>query len=216
MKDRCVVVTGGEGGLGRAIAAEFSAAGYRVEAPGRDKLDVTQPDSIAAFFEGLGTTPSVLINNAGVAVDRLFPRMSENDWNEVIDVNLKGAFLCSREALRRFSREGGAHIMNIGSFSSEHPPAGQANYAAAKAGLLGLTRSLAREYGKRSIRVNAVLPGFLVTRMTEGMSEKRIDEVRRRHSLGRFNTVEDTARFLVFLDGMSHVSGQVFQLDSRV
>ncbi len=183
--------------------------------PGRADLDVTKPESVSAYFESLESV-DLLVNNAGVAVDVVHAKMSERDWDRVVDVSLKGAFLCAQAALRLFPRKTGGHIINIGSFSGKSPPIGQANYAAAKAGVIGLTQSLAKEYGKRNVRVNAVLPGFLETKMTAGLSDSALQRIRDRHALGRFNTVEDAAKFIHCLHDMEHVSGQIFQLDSRV
>lgn len=215
MENPRILITGGAGGLGQALSRVFATGGWEVFAPGRDELNVTSEESVRTFFEKIKTL-DLLINNAGLTRDVPLSRMTSEDWDEVMDVNLKGAFLCSRAALRLFPRERGGHILNIGSFSAKSPPVGQANYAAAKAGLIGLTQSLAREYGKRNIRVNLVMPGFLETRMTAGLSENARQRILERHVLGRFNTVEDAARFVFFLEGMKQVSGQVFQLDSRI
>ena len=214
-KSRTAVVTGGEGGLGSALADALGDAGYRVHAPGRSDLDVRSAESVSDFFSRFDSI-DLLINNAGVARDGLHLRLLEEEWDAVVDTNLKGAFLCSKAALRLFPRKTGGHIINVGSFSGKNPPLGQSNYATAKEGLLGLTKSLAKEYGKRNIRVNLVLPGFLETRMTSEMPDAAVESVLARHSLGRLNTIEDAARFMVCLDGMKNVSGQVFQLDSRV
>jgi 3-oxoacyl-[acyl-carrier protein] reductase len=142
--------------------------------------------------------------------------MEESAWDAVLKINLRGAFLCSRAAAGLFASQNSGHIVNIGSYSALSGPAGQANYAAAKAGLIGFTRSLARELGPAGVRVNCVLPGWLETKFTSTVPEKHTDAALQEHVLGRFNTVEDAARFIVFLDSMKQVSGQVFQLDSRV
>ena len=148
--------------------------------------------------------------------DKLFARMEEADWDAVVDTNLKGAFLCTRAAARRMMIERDGSIIQIGSYSALNPPIGQSAYAASKAGLIGLTKSLAKELGPRNIRVNCVLPGFLETRLTTDLSEEARSAALARHVLGRFNTVEDAASFIVTLTRLSHVSGQIFQLDSRV
>ena len=157
----------------------------------------------------------LLVNNAGIIRDAPFAKLDDAQWEEVLRVNLRGAFLCARAALRGMCRRRRGHIVNIGSFSARTGPAGQANYASAKAGLVGLTQSLAREVGARGVRVNCVLPGYLETRMTGEAAGKAADAARDAHVLGRFNTVEDAGKFIAFLDTMGHVSGQVFQLDSR-
>ena len=212
---RNAVITGGNGDLAGALVPALKEAGYAVLNPGRDALDVTDAGQVESFF-GSVSPVDLLINNAGVKRDTPMLRMTEEDWDAVMKANLKGAFLCSRAAVKAMSRRRSGHILNVSSFSVIRPPIGQANYAAAKAGMIGLTKSLAHEFGKRGVRVNAVLPGFLETKMTADMSAKAVDAIRAQHVLGEFNTCADAARFMVFLDSMSAVSGQVFQLDSRL
>ncbi len=206
------VVTGGCGALGSAIAEAFTATGYEVLAPGRDELDVAAAASVEAFFSRLGSI-AVLVNNAGLAGDSLVARLGSGLWDKVVDANLKGAFLCSRAAAARM--EPGAGIVQIGSYAAEHPSVGQAAYAASKAGLVGLTKSLARELGPAGIRVNCVLPGFLETPMTASLPDPAREAALARHVLGRFNTPAEAARAVQWIATMPHVSGQVFQLDSR-
>ena len=212
------VITGGEGDLARALAGELQAAGFEVLAPGRSEMDVTSAHSVQTFFEHKVGAVELLINNAGITIDRKFSKLEELDFQAVLDVNLKGAFLVSQAALKLMSRQRAGHIINIGSFSALSGPAGQANYAAAKAGLIGLTQSVALEYGVRNVRANCVLPGFLATKMTQHLlaDEGWTAQLLTKHALGRLNTVEDAARFITFLHSMPHVSGQVFQLDSRI
>lgn len=208
------VITGGSGDLAGAIRVELENSGYEVHCPGRSELDVTRAGTVTSWFRDRGAI-DLLINNAGIVRDRPVSRMTVEDWDEVIATNLKGAFLCSQAALKTMSKQRSGHIIQIGSYSGIHPPAGQANYAASKAGLIGLTKSLAKEFGKRNIRVNCVLPGFLETRMTGDLSETAVEAARNRHSLGRFNTTAEAAAFVRFLAGTEHISGQMFQLDSR-
>ena len=210
-----VIITGGAGGLATALAAVFRETGSEVFSPGRDELDVRSSSDVDRYFKGFERI-DVLINNAGITGDKLFARLEEADWDAVLDTNLKGAFLCSRAAGKRMIKQREGSIVQIGSYSALHPPIGQAAYAASKAGLIGLTKSLAKELGPRNVRVNCVLPGFLETRMTAGLSEEARTAALARHALGRFNTVEDAARFIRTLCTLTHVSGQVFQLDSRV
>lgn len=210
-----VLITGGSGGLAAALAAEFTASGYEVLRPGRDELDVRCADSVSGYFARIDAL-DVLINNAAVTGDRLFAQLGEDEWDTVLDTNLKGAFLCARAAARPMIKQGGGSIVQIGSYAADHPGPGQSAYAAAKAGLLGLTRSLARELGSRDVRVNCVLPGFLETRMTDSLSDQVKAAALERHALGRFNTPPEAARFIRLLTTFPHVSGQVFQLDSRV
>ncbi len=210
-----VVITGGEGGLGRVLHAAFEKADHAVLAPGHRELDVTEPEAVRDFFRC--HEPELLVCNAGIIRDAPLARLDEAAWDEVIAVNLRGAAHCAAAASRPMLRARRGHIVFISSFSALHPPAGQAAYAAAKAGLVGLSKSLARELGPAGIRVNAILPGFLDTRMTAGLSDERREQVRGDHVLGRFNTPDAVAAFLVHLhDHLPHTSGQVFQLDSRI
>jgi 3-oxoacyl-[acyl-carrier protein] reductase len=158
----------------------------------------------------------VLVNNAGIAADASVPQMPEADWDRVLEVNLKGAFLCCRAALRPMLKQRDGHILNISSFAARAGTRGQANYAAAKAGLIGLAESLAREVGARNVRVNTVLPGVLPTPMTSGLKPEILDQFTRANTLQRLNTIDEVARFVVFLAGTANISGQIFQLDSRI
>lgn len=188
-----------------------------MHAPGREALDVTAPESIEAFFRTAGMEHlELLVNNAGIALDGPVARMPEADWDAVVAVDLRGAFLASRAAAPALVKRRRGHIVNIGSFSAIDGPAGQANYAAAKAGLIGLSKAMAAELGPRNVRVNTVLPGFLETRFTRMVGEARRREILARHVLGRFNSTTEAAAFVAFLHRMNHVSGQVFQLDSRI
>lgn len=209
------LITGGGGALGRACAAAFAARGYRVLAPGRADLDVACPVSVDAYFAGVPRL-DVLVNNAGVTADAVLARMDEAAWDRAISVNLTGAFRCSRAAVRLMARRRAGHILHVGSWSGLRGNAGQANYAAAKAGLIGLSASIAKEYGAQSVQSNVVLPGFLETRMTAAIPPEARARALDAHALGRFNTPDEAAAFIAFLAGMRHVSGQVFQLDSRV
>ena len=210
------IITGASGGLGQAIAHRLESENLDVMAPGKPDLDVTNEDQIQKYFDPI-TNLELLVCNAGITVDRSLTRMSESDWDEVIRVNLKGAFLCARQASKKMMKNRIGHIIFISSFSALYPSAGQANYAAAKAGLLGLMKSLARELGSRNIRVNAILPGFLETNMTSNLPEVIKDKVKDRHVLGHFNTPENVAEFIVCLhQKMIHTSGQIFNLDSRL
>ena len=211
------LITGGAGDLAMAVKAELERQGWQVHAPDRLELDVTDKASVERAFAPLPQL-DLLIYAAGITRDALMLKMSEEDFSQVLEVNLKGAFLCSQAALKIMLRQRRGHLVLIGSFSALDGPAGQANYAAAKAGLIGLTQSLAAEYGPRGIRANCVLPGFLDTKMTRHLlqDEAHARHILATHALGRLNTVQDAARFIAFLDSLPHVSGQVFQLDSRL
>lgn len=208
------LITGGEGDLAAGLFDALSEAGFSVLRPGRAELDVQSADSVRDYFRSLEPL-ALLVNNAGMAGDGIFLRQTPEEWSTVIDTHLRGSFLCCREAAARMIRQRDGHIIQIGSYAAHHPAVGQTAYAAAKAGMEGLTRSLAAELGPRNIRVNCVLPGFLETRMTAPLSEQAREAALARHRLGRFNTVSEASRFIAFLATTSHISGQVFQLDSR-
>lgn len=212
-----VLITGGQGGLGSALRAEFEAQGWRVHAPGRHELDVTNAGQVEACIQPLERL-DLLVHNAGILRDGSITKMEDQDFAEVLRVHLNGAFLCARAALKKMVKQRCGHLVMIGSFSAKTGPYGQTNYAAAKAGLIGLTQSLAAEYGARNIRANCVLPGFLDTKMTHHLMEheKHRARILGAHTLGRLNTPEEAARFIAFLHSMENVSGQVFQLDSRI
>ncbi|WP_395753558.1 SDR family oxidoreductase [Prosthecobacter sp.] len=211
------LITGGEGDLARGIRAELEHAGFTVLSPGRDALDVTSAHSVRACISAL-TRLDLLINNAGICHDVSVAKMTEHQFDQVLDVNLKGAFLVSQAAVKLMSKQRHGHIVNIGSYSALRGPAGQGNYAAAKAGLIGLTQSTAKEYGLRNIRANCILPGFLETKMTRHLLADAAwrGNLLGQHALGRLNTPHEVARFIAFLHSMENISGQVFQLDSRV
>ena len=212
---RRVLITGGQGDLARAMAAEFRKSGDEVLAPGRKELDVRDETQIQSYFAAMGDL-DILIVNAGMTHDGPMVTLSGENFDEMMEVNLRGAFLCARAALKSMIPRRSGHIILIGSRAARIGTRGQSLYAAAKAGLFGLGQSLAREYSPRNIRCNIVLPGFMESRMTASLSPARIEEVRSETALGRFNTVENAARFIAFLAGLDHVSGQIFTLDSRI
>lgn len=215
MSKRVAIITGGAGELAQGIAQALERENYSVHTPSHETLDVNSAESVRAFFADIEEI-DLLINSAGLRRDATCARLSEQDWNAVVSTNLRGAFLCAQAAGLKMMRQRSGHIMNIGSFSARYGTFGQSNYAAAKAGLIGLTQSMARELGKRNVRVNCVLPGFLETKFTVDMPEVAKEAARQMHQLGNFNTVVEAARFIAFLDTMPFVSGQVFQLDSRI
>lgn len=211
------LITGGSGDLAQAIRAELEAQGWVVHAPSHAEMDVTDK---AQVQQVIGALPrlDLLIHNAGILRDRRMLNMTEEEFSDVLAVHLKGAFLTSQAAVKLMARQRAGHIVHIGSFSALSGPIGQANYAAAKAGLIGLTQSIAVEYGARGVRANCVLPGFLDTKMTRHLldDEQHRTRILSAHTLGRLNTAADAARFITFLHSMENVSGQVFQLDSRI
>ncbi len=226
---RVALITGAGGGLGRALVAEFALQEWQVVAGMREPvqlpraistmLDVTQPSQIEQVInetvQRFGRIDA-LINNAGVTADRLCAEMTDEDWMRVLDVNLRGAFLCSKAMARQMIRQRDGHIINISSHGARRGPRGQSNYAAAKAGLIGLTQSLAKEFGSRNVRVNAVFPGVMPTGMTAALTAEQLGAFAQANSLGRINSIEEVARFIVFLATTQNISGQVFTLDSRI
>ena len=225
-------ITGAAGGLGRVLAHAFAAHGWQVAAGYHHKpflseqeniwpvaVDVTRrtavDDALQLILERWSRL-DLLVNNAGLAADHPLWQLPEADWDAVLDVNLKGAFLCSQAALRPMLRQRDGQIINIASSSGRSGQRGQAHYAAAKAGLFGLTTALAREVGSRNIRINAVLPGVLPTPMTAALDPATLAAFAAANTLGRINSPEEVARFIVFLASLQNVSGQLFQLDSRI
>ena len=158
----------------------------------------------------------VLINNAGLTKDGLLVRMSEQDWDDVLDTNLTGPFHCMRSAGEAMMKQGAGHIINIGSIVGVQGREGQANYSASKSGLIGLTKAAAREWGPYNIKVNAVLPGYLPTDMGAAASDAVRERVVKENALGRVSAPTEVAEFIYRLSLMNNVSGQMFNLDSRV
>lgn len=230
--ERVVLVTGAGGGLGRALTASFAAANWRVAAAGHRSvpdfdspqvwpcvLDVTDPgaaaDLVGMIVQRWGRLDA-LVNNAGITSDVVVARMRDEDWDRAMDVNLKGAFRCTRAALPAMLTRGAGHVLSIGSHAGVRGAAGQANYAAAKAALIGWTRSIAQELGPQGICANVVLPGVMDTAMTRVLSSSVLDRFKEDNVLGRINTVEEVARTVVTLAGLRHVSSQVWALDGRI
>jgi 3-oxoacyl-[acyl-carrier protein] reductase len=210
-----LVITGAGGDLGKALAASFAQSCWVVGTPDRRALDVTDPATIGSYFESRPL--DLLVCAAGIIRDASLGRIRENQWDEVFSVNYQGAADCAAAALPGMIRQGHGHIVFISSYSALHPSAGQSAYAASKAALLGLVADLATRHGPSNIRVNAVLPGFMETRMTETVSNARKAEILADHALRRFNAPAAVAKFIRHLhEDLAHTSGQVFQLDSRV
>jgi 3-oxoacyl-[acyl-carrier protein] reductase len=208
------VITGGTGSLGAAIAKALASPDWKTESPSRAELDVSDGISIDRYFENREV--DLLVCSAGITRDAPLVKMTESAWDETWLVNYQGSLKCAEAVLPDMITRGSGHIVFISSYSAVHPPSGQANYAASKAALIGLTTDLASRHGPHNIRVNTILPGFLETRMTESLTEKRTAKIRADHTLGRFNTCHRVASFVRFLHHeLPHTSGQVFQLDSR-
>ena len=208
------VITGGTGSLGNAIAVALQAPGWSIMAPGSTDLDVRDPSAVRNYFHDRDV--DLLVCAAGITRDAPIARLTHEAWDDTWSVNFRGALDCAKAVLPGMIARGNGHIVFISSHSAQHPPVGQAAYATAKAALLGLVTDLARSHGPSNIRVNAVLPGFLETRMTHPVTEARRAEILAAHSLGRINTCDRVAAFIRFLHhDLPHTSGQVFQLDSR-
>jgi 3-oxoacyl-[acyl-carrier protein] reductase len=239
--NRVIIVTGASRGLGRMIALRFGLAGARivVNYHERDQDAIAVVDSITkqggealAFQADVRQgamvdamidvavkkwgTVDILVNNAGITRDGLAVRMSEQDWDDVLSTNLTGPFHCIRAVSRAMMRQRSGHIISLASLTGMQGRAGQSNYSAAKAGLMGLTRSTAKELGRFNIKANAVLPGFLATEMGNSASESAWSRIIEENTLGRISSQEEVAEFIYHLSLMQHVSGQVFNLDSRI
>lgn len=213
----CALLTGGLGTLARALHAELESQGWLVHAPNHDEMDVTDSAAVSHVI-GRMKRLDLLVHCAGSLRDAPLAKMSHEDFDVVLQQHLRGAFLTARAALVPMLRQHAGHLIFIGSHSALTGPVGQGNYAAAKAGLIGLAQSLAAEYGARGIRANVVLPGFMETPMTAALlaqPEKRA-RVLAAQTLGCLNTPAHAARFIAFLHTLPHTSGQVFHLDSRI
>jgi len=237
---RVALITGGSRGIGRQTALDLAARGadvvinYRgneaaarevvetIEALGRRSLalqaDVSDfaaaTDMVSAAVAAMGRL-DILVNNAGVTRDTLLLRLSEADWDLVLDTVLKGTCACSKAALRPMMRQRYGRIINVGSVSGLGGNAGQANYSAAKAGLVGFTKSLAREVGSRGITANLVAPGFVETEMTAHLPEELVAEALRSTPLGRLGRPADISAAIVFLasEAAGFITGQVLSVD---
>ncbi len=240
LHDRVALVTGASRGIGRAVARRLAANGAHVianyassaddaaslvaeiEAAGGSaqavRADVGNEDGVRALFERVLDDHGrldALVNNAGIVKDTLLLTMRPEDWQRVIDVNLTGVYLCTRAALRPMMRARAGRIVNIASISSVRGGVGQANYAAAKGGVLAFTRATALEMAGRNIQANAVLPGFIDTDMTAVVKRRAGDQVLERIPAGRFGTPEDVAGLVLFLcsDDAAYITGQGFLVD---
>jgi 3-oxoacyl-[acyl-carrier protein] reductase len=233
------LITGGTRGIGKAIAVELAQRGVHIAISGRTlsvaqevaasfssmkitsigiQLDVSQAEQVYTAFETIRqkfNRIDILINNAGITKDGLLMRMQEESWDTVLDTNLKGVFLCSKEAIKDMAKQRYGRIVNITSVAAFMGNPGQANYSASKAGIVGFTKTVAREYASRGITVNAVAPGFIETSMTDILSDAVKDEMKRLIPLNRFGSVEDIAHAVVFLASpdSGYITGQVIHVN---
>lgn len=212
---KTALISGGEGDLAKAIASNLEAGGYSVKTPGKDELDVLSLDSVTNYFSDIKAL-DLLVTTAGHLDDKIHKLQPPEDRNLLIDTHLRGTFLCAQSALKLMSRQKQGHLIFISSQSAITGSKGQTAYSAAKAGVISLTKSLAQEYGKRNVRVNCVLPGFLETKMTKKILETQRETILSNHTLGRLSSLSDAARFITFLDTTANISGQTFHLDNRI
>lgn len=236
-----IVITGASRGLGRALAlrlgqpqtavlvnylkrkeeaekvvAELSARGAEAEAHAADVRSAPEVKMMMKAVQSRWGRLDLLIHNAGIRRDALVIKMSEEAWNDVIDTHLTGAFHCLSSAAGLMKAQKGGHMILISSIGGLQGRIGQANYAAAKAGLLGLMRSAAREWGPWNIRANAVLPGFQFTEMTQSLSLENRQALIDQNVLGRPSSMEEVTGFVQWLAMTQNISGQVFNLDNRI
>jgi 3-oxoacyl-[acyl-carrier protein] reductase len=241
LKGRTALITGAGRGIGRATAIRLARDGARIainfkgnaEAAGEAKrlvekgggeailiqgdvsVDGEAENVVKAALEFGGGRLDILVNNAGITRDNLLVRMSAEDWDAVVDLNLRGAFLVTKAAMRPMMKQRAGRIVNVSSVAGVAGNAGQANYASAKAGLIGFTKTVAREMATRNITCNAVAPGFVDTDLTHGLLKQMEETILKQIPLGRFGAVEDVANAIAFLasDEASYITGQVLVVD---
>lgn len=238
-KSQTAVITGAARGIGKAIAESFAKKGVNLVVgdisfdQAREtanelmklnikampvKLDVSKSDEVAKVFDDVlkefGRI-DILVNNAGITKDGLVMRLKEEDWDAVININLKSVFLCSKEAIKVMMKQRYGRIVNIASVVAFMGNPGQANYSASKAGIVGLTKTIAKEYANRGITANAVAPGFITTAMTDALPENVKEEMKKAIPIGRFGSVEDVANAVVFLASpdSGYITGQVIHVN---
>lgn len=240
LEGKIALVTGAARGIGHEIALELAREGASVavnyagseakaqaladeiKTMGREafaiQADVSNSESVTGMvketIDRFGRL-DILVNNAGITKDNLLMRMKESEWDDVININLKGVFLCTKAVTRQMMKQRSGRIVNISSIVGVSGNAGQANYVAAKAGVIGLTKTSAKELASRGITVNAVAPGFITTDMTDKLGEEVKEEMLKQIPLGRFGNPKDIARTVVFLasEDSSYMTGQTLHID---
>ena len=235
MSQKTALITGASRGIGKAIAQNLDNRGYRVIGTATTKagaesiteslvngtgltLDLNDADSIDALFEGikqLGCDPLVLVNNAGITRDNIVLRMKDEEWNEVINTNLSSLFRLTKKSLRAMTKARWGRVINLTSVVGSMGNAGQSNYAAAKAGIVGYSKSLAQELGSRGVTVNCVAPGLIGTDMTETLSEKQREQLLERIPAGRLGEVAEVAELVAFLVGdlAGYITGETIHIN---
>jgi 3-oxoacyl-[acyl-carrier protein] reductase len=239
---KVALVTGAAQGIGKAVALLLARNGAdlvvsdvnlekaqetakEIQAGGREalavKVDVANLEDVERMVQAILEQfhqIDILVNNAGITRDKLILRMNEEDWDVVLDVNLKGTFNCTKVVIRHMSKQKSGKIVNIASVVGEMGNAGQANYSASKAGVIGFTKTIAREFAQRGINVNAIAPGYIETPMTDALPEKVKEELKRMIPLERLGRPEDVAEAVLFLvSGASHyITGQVLNVNGGI
>lgn len=241
LKDKVAVVTGGARGIGREICSTFLKEGAVVyifdvdreqgdktlrefkSTHGKDRVnfmevDITNEKNVESSIENITAVEEgidILVNNAGITRDNLILRMSLDEWQKVIDINLTGAFICSKYVAKNMIKKRSGKIINISSIVGIHGNAGQSNYSSSKAGIIGLTKTLARELAGRNILVNAIAPGYIETEMTEKLSDKVKEKLMEQIPIKRLGSVKDVANIVLFLasDDSNYITGTVVSLD---
>jgi len=242
LEGKVALVTGGAQGIGRAIglllaqkgativisdiniqkaeetAQEIEALGQRAMAVQVDVANFQEVEKMVDAIVEKFSRIDILVNNAGITRDKLILRMSEEDWDSVIRINLKGTFNCTKAALKYMSRQRSGKIVNIASVVGIMGNAGQANYSASKAGIIGFTKTIAREFAQRGINVNAIAPGYIQTPMTDVLPEKVKEELKRLIPMERLGQPEDVAQAVLFLvsEASSYITGQVLNVNGGI
>ena len=236
LKDKNIIVTGASGGIGNSIVKKLNDCGANILASGTKvekledlkskfkniktlKFDISQTDKIEEFVDKatdeIGGNLDCIVNNAGITQDNLAIRMSIEEWRKVIDINLTSTFLITKSVLKKMLKSKNGKIINVTSVVGHTGNIGQANYAASKAGIIAMSKSLALEYGKKNITVNCVSPGFIVSNMTAKISDEHTELMKSRISLNKFGNPEDVANSIAFLSSnlSNYITGETIHVN---